>query len=178
MTTGNCGSRWGWLVVVELRGVEGFLRFSKALKKAGETELRKGMHKGMRDAVNRHKPEAEQTLAGVLPSGLKDRSKVRQTVRVRTGRDPGVSVVVPYGKRPARGLSANNARMLNTRGALRRPVFPRPEQSRDDWRWTTQLVDGSTGWFDNTWQNSAPDVRRGLEREVQNVLDKIVREAR
>jgi hypothetical protein len=164
--------------MIVISGAEGFARFSKALNKAGQTELRKSTHKGMRDAVTKHKPKAEASLAAILPSGLKDRSKVKQTVKVKTGRDPGVSVVVPYGKRPARGLSANNARMLNTRGALRRPVFPQPEQSRADWRWTTQQIPGSEGWFDDTWSESLPEVRRDVSGEIQGVLDQIVREAR
>jgi hypothetical protein len=154
---------------IELRGAEGFLKLSKALKQAGQTELRKGLHKGMRDAVKAYKPKAEEALATVLPSGLQGRSKVRQVIRVRTGADPGVSVAVPFGKRSRSGLGASNARMLNNQGALRHPTFGHPP-------WVNQPV-GGTGWFDDTWRASAPAVRRELELQIQAVLNQIVREA-
>ena len=157
--------------LIEIRGADGFLKLSKALKQAGETELRKGLHKGMRGAVSKHKPKAEARLDEVLPSGLKDRAKVRQAIRVKTGGNPGVSVVVPYGKRAAHGLGASNARMLNNQGAIRRPTFGREP-------WVTQPIDGGAGWFDEVWQVATPEVRRALEQEVQAVLEQIVRGAR
>ena len=161
---------------IELRGADGFLKLSKALKQAGQTELRKQLHKGMRDAVNAYKPKAEEALQEKLPSGLKARGKVRQRVQVKTGRDPGVSVVVPYGVTLSRGaglrsgLAGSNARLLNKQGRLRHPTFGREP-------WVTQVVNGSTGWFDDVWRDSAPAVRRELERQIQSVLDDIAREA-
>jgi hypothetical protein len=155
---------------IELRGADGFLRLSKALKQAGQAELRKKLHKGMRDAVTAYKPKAEAALASALPSGLQGRSKVRQVIRVRTGADPGVSVVVRYGKTTRGGLGASNARMLNHQGMIRHPTFGHPP-------WVNQPVGSSTGWFDDIWRASSPAVRRELELQVQSVLDQIAREA-
>jgi hypothetical protein len=161
---------------LELRGADGFLRLSKALKQAGQVELRKKLHKGMRDAVKAYKPKAEEALGAVLPSGLQGRAKVRQTIRVRTGGDPGVSVVVPYGKRSRSGLGASNARMLNNQGMIRHPMFADSDLERKQWWWLNQDIGDGTGWFDDVWRASSPKVRRELELQIQAVLDGIARE--
>jgi hypothetical protein len=154
---------------IELRGADGFLKLSKALKQAGETKMRTRLHKGMRDVVTRHKPKVDEALAAVLPSGLQDRAKVRQVIRVKTGGDPGVSVGIPFGKRTRGGLGATNARMLNNQGMIRHPTFGQEP-------WVNQVI-GGAGFFDNTWRSVAPAARRELELEIQAVLDEIVREA-
>lgn len=160
----------------EIRGAEDFLKLSKALKQAGHTQLRKELHAGMRKAVKAHMPKVREVLAEDLPSGLQNRANVKQNIRVKTGRDPGVTVVVPYGKRNRNGLGASNARMLNREGQIRHPVYADPEKTRKEWRWVNQSIPGA-GWFDKTWLDSAPEVRRALEAVMADVIRKITREA-
>jgi hypothetical protein len=154
----------------EVHGAEQFHRLSKALKQAGETEMRKALHKGLRDAVNKVKPEAADALSAALPGRLQGKGKrVRQAVQVKTGADPGISVVVRYGKAGS-GLGAINAKLINQRGTFRHPVFGRHG-------WVAQSV-GGQGWFDKTYTNAAPRIREELERVLEQVADDIVRKAR
>lgn len=154
----------------EVTGADQFLRLSKALKAAGETEMRKGLHRGMREAVNEVKPKAAAALSAALPSGLKGRGTgVKQSVQVRTGNDPGVSVVVSYGK-AGRGLGATNAKSVNTTGTIRHPVYGKGA-------WVSQNV-GGQGWFDKTYTNAAPGLRRALERVLEQVADDVVKKAK
>jgi hypothetical protein len=160
-----------------LRGAEQFLALSKALKAAGKTELRKELHKQMRIAAKAAMPTARKRLEESLPSGLKNRSNVRQVVRVKTGMDAGVTIAVPYGRRNRSGLSAPNARMLNSRGALRHPVFAPDTKTSDQWRWVNQRVSG-TAWFDSTYARAAPALRKALEAAMDAVGKQIVKGAR
>jgi len=154
----------------EVHGADQFLRLSKALKEAGRTDMRKALHKGLRDAVNEVKPEAADALSAALPSGLKGRGKgVKQAVQVKTGGDAGVSVVVRYGK-AGRGLGAINAKLVNSSGTIRHPVYGKHG-------WVAQRV-GGQGWFDKTYTNAAPRLRDSLERVLRGVADDIVRKAR
>lgn len=161
----------------EVRGADEFLRLSKALKEAGQTETRKALHKGLRDAVNAVKPEAADALASALPSGLSGRGKaVKQAVVVKTGADPGVSVVVRFG-RAGRGLGASNARQVNRSGTFRHPIYADGDKTRNEWGWVDQST-GGEGWFDKTYQNAAPQMLRALEGAMQQVIDQIVQKAR
>ena len=90
---------------------------------------------------------------------------------MRTGRDPGVKIVVRYGKRGT-GMGASNARLLNRGLGVRHPLFG----NRD--HWYTTPVPAARGWFDDTLTREAPAVRRELEKARQRVLDKIVSESR
>lgn len=165
---------------VTVRGAENFLALSKALKAAGEKKLRRELHAAMRTGVRKHMPKTADGLAGALPSGLQGRGKkVNQVVRVKTGRDPGVTVAVPYGRRRGvGGLGASNAQRLNSSGTFRRPVFPDPEKPRNEWRWSDQSVSAARGWFDKAWLDSAPEIRRALEAAMEAVAEQIVKEAR
>lgn len=161
----------------EVKGADQFLRLSKALKAAGDTETRKALHKGLRDAVNEVKPKAAEALAEALPTALESRGKaVKQAVQVKTGNDPGVSVVVRYGK-AGRGLGASNAQRVNRHGVFRHPVFPDTEKARKDWRWIDQTVAG-VGWFDKTYENAAPRMRATIQQVLEQVADDIVKRAR
>lgn len=151
----------------EVRGADDFLKLSKALKAAGRAELRKELHKALRAAVKAHTPKAEQELSKHLPY-LKGRQKaVTQAVQVKTGRDPGVTVGVRFGSK-----RSSNARLANTRGVFRHPVFG------NRGAWVDQPVPGANGWFDRVWEESAPEVRKQLEKAMQDVAEKVVREAK
>lgn len=158
-------------------GADDFLRLSKALKNAGRTELRKKLNQGLKQGVKPLTRQAQANLATAVPARLQSRAgKTMQVVQVRTGNNAGVRVVVPYKKRGA-GLGASNARMLNRRGQIRRPVFADSTKTRKEWTWVNQPVPSALGWFDKTYSGGATEVRPALERAMQDVVDEIVREA-
>lgn len=155
-----------------VRGADDFLRLSKALKEAGHTDLRKALHKSLRDAVKEVMPEAERKLAEELPY-LKRGKAVTQVVQVKTGRDPGVTVGMRYGSK-----RSTNARLANSKGVFRHPVFADGEKTRKEWHWVDQPVPGAKGWFDKTYINAAPKIRRRIEGAMSDTVERIVREAK
>lgn len=146
----------------EARGADQFLALSKALKEAGRTDLRKALNKGMRDGAKPLIPKARAEALATLPQrgGLaKLVAKEPARVQTRTGRDPGVRIVV--GKKRGGARSAN-------RGVIRHPVFGNRE------RWVSQPV--PSGWFDDTMRKHGPDVRPALERAIDDMARRIVRD--
>lgn len=145
----------------EVRGADQFLKLSKALKHAGRTGLRKELNAGMRRAarplIRKTRDEARRRLpsAGGLAAQV---AKEPQRIQVRTGRTPGVRVVV--------GKKQGGARAAN-KGVIRHPVFGNREV------WVDQKV--APGWFDDPLRSSAPAIRRDVERAMQDVIDQIVR---
>lgn len=149
-----------------------FHRLSKALKQAGETELRKELHAGLRRAAKPLIPGAQQALSRALPSGLKQRgNRTRLAVQVKTGRDPGVTIGKRFNSRGS-GIGHSNARLINDRGQFRHPVYGNEKV------WVAQSRPGGRGWFDDTMRRNAPSVRPEIERSIQNVIDEVVRRAR
>lgn len=148
-----------------------FLKFSKALKDAGRKDLRRELHKGLQDAAKELIPEAQKVLSEALPSRLAARgARTKQVAQVKTGKDPGITIGVRFGRRGA-GLGASNARMLNAQGKIRHPTWGDRE------RWVNTDVPAGEGWFDETYRRGAPRVRPALDAAVDRVIDKIVREA-
>jgi hypothetical protein len=158
----------------EVRGAKELAQLSKALKDAGQTGMRKELTAGMSRAARPLLAVAKQAAQDTFPKqgGLADRErKVSFRVSVRTGaKTAGVRIVAP-GRYVAAGA-------VNRTGRFRHPVFADSRKTRRDWTWTTQTVPGGQGWFDRAMNDSAPVVRRELEQAMENVLDKIVREAR
>lgn len=151
---------------VQVRGAENFMRLSKALKAAGQKELRKELNKNLRDAVKPLIPLTRAAARSTLPSrgGLAaEVARAPQRAQVRTGQNTaGVRLVV--GKR--RGSAAGSA----NRGVVRHPVFGRDV-------WVEQKV--TPGWFDDTLEQAAPDeVRKRCEAAIEAVAEKVVRDAR
>lgn len=147
-------------------GAEDFLKLSKALKAAGETELRKELNAALRNAAKPLIPMTRQAARSRLPQrgGLAESvARAPQRVQVRTGdRTAGVRLVVG-GRRSA-------ARAAN-RGVIRHPVFGRPNS------WVEQDVE--PGWFDETLEKEAPRVARpAIEQALESIADKVVREVK
>lgn len=157
----------------DVHGAGNFYALSKALKHAGQTDLRKRLHKGLREAVKEVMPEAEKRLADALPYAQGRSKPVRQVAQVKTGRDPGVTVGVRFGSK-----RSTNARLANSKGLIRHPVFADGQKTRDEWMWVNQSVPGAEGWFDKTYINAAPDIRRRIEGVMEDVVLDIVRQAR
>lgn len=148
----------------EVHGADQFLALSKALKHAGRGELRKELNKGMREAAKPLVKQSRQAALAKLPQrgGLaKQVAKEPQRVQTRTGRVPGVRIVV--GKKNGGARSAN-------RGFIRHPVFGNREN------WVTQEV--PPGWFDDTMKAGAPVVRPELQKAIDRVAEQVIRDAR
>lgn len=157
----------------EVHGAADFLTLSKSLKHAERTTMRRELTKGVRDATKPLLPEAAAALAASLPSGLQSRGRrVKQRVQVKTGNDPGVTIAVPYGRRGAGGLGASNARLANTQGLIRHPLFGDREN------WYSTRVPQAQGWFDDYYSRQARRVLPEIESAMQRVIDQIVKEAR
>lgn len=163
----------------DVRGADDFLKLSKALKAAGEDKLRKELNKGIREGVKPVSVKAEKRLRESLPYAPRGGGKaVSQTVQPRTGRDPGVRVVVRYGSK-----RASNAQSANSKGVIRHPVFADFDLNsgavgRKGWRWVNQSVPSAKGWFDDTYRDAGPEVRRSIELAMQAVADEVVRKAK
>lgn len=155
----------------QVSGADQFLKLSKALKNAGQKELRKGLHKGIRDGVKPVVPQAKKRLEAGLPSAIA-KSAVRQVIQVKTGRDPGVTVAVRFGSK-----RASNAALANRKGLIRHPVYADGALTRKEWTWVNQSVPGAKGWFDETYTASAPDVLKAIEAAMEQVAQRIIREA-
>lgn len=156
---------------IQMREADDFFRLSKALKHAGQTVLRRELNKELKEAVKPMLPLAQKAFADALPPGeLQDRGgKVKQVVLVKTGRNPGVTIGIRYGKR-GRGLGASNARLANRTGQVRHPLYG------DRNHWYNTPVPRAQGWFDNTHAENAPLALPGIDRALQNVADQVVRE--
>jgi hypothetical protein len=132
-----------------------FLRLSKALKDAGDKEMRKKLHKAMKDAVKPVVPKARARARATLPSGgglnkLVASSPIRP--QVRTGRNKyGVSLVV--GNRAA-------ARAAN-KGKIRHPTF-----GHDPWK--DQSV--PSGWFDDVCDAEQPAIKRDVQQALRDFV--------
>lgn len=145
-------------------GAEKFLRLSKALKAAGQTELRKELNKSLKDAVKPLIPKVKDAARSKLPQrgGLaKTVAKASIRPQVRTGQDTaGVRLVV--GKRRGSAAASTN------RGVVRHPVFDRNT-------WVEQRVE--PGWFDKTLEAEAPgETRLAIEAALEAMVDKVRRE--
>jgi hypothetical protein len=156
----------------DVGGVDDFYRLSKALKEAGRKELRRELHKRLKESTKPLISDTQEAFAKAVPTRLKPRAaKTKQTVQVRTGRDPGVGIAVKYGK-AGRGMGASNARLANRLGQVRHPVYGNRQV------WANTPVPRAKGWFDDTLRRGAPTVRPLLAQALEDIADEVVREAR
>ena len=155
-----------------VRGAEDFLALSKALKAAGQKELRKELNAELKKAgkpliaVTRAAAFSQLPASGGLAAMV---AKEPQRIQVRTGQaTAGMRVVV--GKRRGGARGAN-------RGVIRHPVFGRSDRTRDQWAWVDQKVE--PGWFDRTLEQEAPRIARPrVEAAMESIVNKVVNEAR
>jgi hypothetical protein len=155
----------------KVTGAEDFLKLSKALKAAGDVHTRKALTAAMREGVKPAMKDAQKRLKEGLPYGGRGNA-VSQVVQVKTGANAGVSVVVKYGSK-----RATNARLANTHGRIRHPVFADAEKTRKDWRWVNQEVPHLKGWFDESYRDAAPEIRKSLENAMEDIAQMIVAQA-
>lgn len=146
-------------------GADQFFKLSKALKAAGQTQLRKELNAELRKTGKPLIFKTRQAALNTLPARGGFAAMVAaepQRVQVRTGAaTAGMRIVV--GKRRGGAQAAN-------RGEIRHPVFK-----------TGKFVNQSVepGWFDDTLEQEAPPVARAaIEQALQSIADKVVKGAK
>lgn len=147
----------------ELRGADDFLKLSKALKNAGQKDLRRELHKGLQDAAREIIPLARAAAREELPQtgGMNEAvAKARMRVKVSTGRDPGVSIVAGRPGSGARGAEF---------GRIRHPVFG----NRDVWVSQSVPAHWLTGTISRSRHLVIPKLEAALERVARKVVESL-----
>lgn len=161
----------------ELRGADDFYKLSKALKAAGRTELRNELNRRMKEAGRPLIPEIRAAARRELPrrGGLAERMAKRPIqVVTRTGKDPGVRLVMPKTQEGYNDGVIRHPVVRKGNRKLRKGEFgPRNKPVP----WVAQRV-GPGRWFDDTIVANRSKVLPLLEKAIQSVIDDIARKAR
>jgi hypothetical protein len=147
---------------ITITGADKFAKVAKALKQAGDKELRKELYSGINRATKPMRAEAKKSAERKLPhaGGLNKRvARARLSTRRRAGRNPGVKIV-------ATGMSQL---ALMDKGRLRHPVWG------NRGRWVNQPIPEAEGWFTEPMQDGAPVARREIVRSLDQVAKKLAR---
>lgn len=150
-----------------IRGAEDFLKLSKALKAAGQKELRNELHKAMKATAKPLLPKVRQSARDSLPKrgGLNERiAKKPYRTQVRTGAaTAGVRIV-----------GAKVDPRIN-QGRLVHPIFgrkgkPKPGQAN------TAIQAVKPGYFDEPLKESGPAVREDLIKALETFAATLIKE--
>lgn len=142
---------------LQIKGAEKFSEVAKALKQAGDKELRKELYSSLNRAAKPMITEAKKSADAKLPKsgGLNKRvAKARISVRRRAGGRPSVKIV-------ASGMSQLG---LINRGRVRHLVYGRAPM-------VDQAIPEAKDWFTDPMQAGAQQVRR----EIVKALDAVAR---
>lgn len=142
-------------------GADELLRVSKALKAAGQTGLRKELHKGIRDAAKPLIPAVRQSARRNLPKhgGLNERlARKPYRAQLRTGaQTAGVRIV---------GTKVDPR--INEQGRIQHPVFGRRNST------VVQIDPQAKGYFDEPLTDSAPQIRADIQRVLVDFAERLV----
>ena len=145
-----------------LRGADDLADLAKALKVAGDGQLRKDLLAGIRKAGKPSIDAARAKARSSLPSrGGYAAIVARQPIGVRTrtaGRQAGVRIAGPRGAGFAADIS----------GVLRHPIYGRKDDS-----WASQSV--PSGWFTKTIEDRSPVFRKDVEAAMRETAQRIER---
>jgi len=152
-----------------MRGAEDFLALSKALKAAGQTELRKALHKGMASAAKPLLPKIRQSARDRAPKAGKLNERLARKpyrAQARTGAaTAGVRIV--GGKVDPR---------MNALGRVYHPVFGRKGKAANGGRNAVpQTVPELRGYFDEPIRESEREIRGDLIRALEDFKNSLVR---
>lgn len=154
------------------KGTSDFLALSKALKEAGDTELRKELHKAMRDAAKPLIPKVREAARQSFPSrgGLNERM-AKKPIRsaVRTGaKTAGVRI---------QGTKVDPR--INNEGRIVHPVFGRTGKAANGGKnAVVQKIPDAQGYFDKTISDDAPAIRDDVLNALGNFINRFVAERR
>lgn len=160
---GSLQNTTGGPSALSVRGTNDFLALSQALKRAGETQLRKELHKAVQAAAKPLIPKVREAAEANLPKqgGLNRRiAKKPYRVQARTGANTaGVRIV---------GTKVDPR--INAQGRVAHPVFGRRNST------VVQSVPEARGYFDETLSKGAVPTREAVVRALSDFADRIVRE--
>jgi hypothetical protein len=172
-STGRRGVRFGTSGPISsaqsIKGANDFLKLSKALKAAGKTDLRKELHKAMRDAAKPLIPKVREAARRELPhrGGLSERVAKK-----------------PYRAQVLTGAKTGGVRIVGTKvdprineGRVWHPVFgrkgkPKKEGGRNS---VVQKVPEAAGYFDKTLEQSRSQVRASVISSLNEFAERIAR---
>ena len=146
------------------KGVDDFYKLSKVLKDVGDKALRAELHKMVREPAKRVIPKVKQAASQIGGRGGIGAHYAKKPVRAQTrtgAKTAGVRVVMP--KTDPR---------VDAQGRVAHPVFGRPNST------VVQKVPDAQGFFSDTINESAPEIRDGFVDALKEFTDRIVREAR
>jgi hypothetical protein len=146
---------------LQIRGAEKFGEVAKALKQAGDKELRKELYSSLNRAAKPMVADAKKSAAAKLPKsgGLNKRvAKARMSIRRRAGSRPSVKIV-------ASGMSQLG---LINRGRVRHLVYGRAPM-------VDQAIPEAKDWFTEPMQARAGEVRREIVKAIDTVARKLSR---
>ena len=146
-----------------LKGADDFLRLSKALKAAGQKDLRKELHKAVAAAAKPVIPAVREDARRDLPKhgGLNERiARKPLRAQTRTGeKTAGVRIV------------GSKVDPRINEGRVYHPVFGRRPG-------VVQQVPSAKGYFTDTIARQAPEIRSAVLQVLDEFTDRIVREAK
>jgi hypothetical protein len=147
----------------EVRGMEKFEKVAKALKQAGDKELRKELYSALNRATKPMRANAKKAARRQLPQagGLNKRvaaARLSTKGRIVKG-DPRVEVV-------AKGLEQL---AMTDQGMVRHPAFG------DRGRWVNQPIPEAEGWFTNAMLDGKQDAQREIIHALDDVAKKLAK---
>jgi hypothetical protein len=144
------------------QGADAFLALSKRLKEAGEAEIRKELHKAVRNAGKPLIPKVRAAALRELPSagGLNQRiAKKPYRSQARTGAKTA-GLRITGGKVDPR---------INNQGRIAHPVFGRPKST------VVQTFPEARGYFDETLRGEAPQIREEITEVLVDFAQRLMR---
>lgn len=146
----------------EVRGAEKFEKVAKALKQAGDKELRKELYSSINRATKPMRANAKKSAERNLPraGGLNKRvARARMSTRRVTGKNPGVKIV-------AKGM---DQLALMDSGMVRHPVWG------NRGRWVNQPIPDAEGWFSKPMEDGKPEAAREIVHALDGVAKKLAK---
>lgn len=171
-STGRRGVQYGQTSGINraksIKGAEDLLALSKRLKAAGQTELRKELHKDIRNAAKPLIPKVRAASLAELPSrGGLNRRIARKPYRsqVRTGaKTAGVRIV------------GSKVDPRINQGRVWHPIFGRKGKAKNGGRNSVvQKIPSADGYFDETISENATAIREDLRRALAAWAERVAR---
>lgn len=145
------------------KGADDFYRLSRAMKDAGQGQLRKELNKGMRDVAKPLIPKVRQAARDKLPH--------RGGLNARVARKPFRAAVRTGAQTAGVRIVGSKVDPRINDGRVFHPVFGRKPG-------VVQNVPGAVGYFDQTIRDSAPEVRAELENTLRSFKERLIQQAR
>ena len=144
-----------------IKGADDLLKLSKKLKAAGQTELRKELHRDVRETAKPLIPKVRAAARKQLPKagGLNERiAKKPYRAQVRTGaKTAGVRI------------TGTKVDPRINEGRVWHPVFGRRKPGE------IQRVPSADGYFDDTLRDEGPEIRDELRKTLAAWTNRLAR---